>query len=65
MNIETALRSYILDFDHVKLSLGICLLSELFNIEYFKPAFRIYLYFCQKHRLKSRKFNVLPNTVDY
>ena len=63
MNIEMALksRSYIFDLDLVKLSLGIFFLSELFNREYFSPAFRIYLYFCQKHTPKSRKFNVLPN----
>ena len=63
MNIEMALksRSYILDLDHVKLSLGIILFSELFNREYFSSAFRTYLYFCQKHTPKSRKFNVLPN----
>ena len=24
------------------------------------PAFRIFLYFCQKHTPKSRKFNVWP-----
>ena len=41
--------------------LGNFLFSELFNGEFFPPAFRIYLYFCQKHRPKSRKFNVLPN----
>ena len=41
--------------------LGNLLFSELFNREYFLPAFRIYLYFCQKHTSKSRKFNVLPN----
>ena len=41
--------------------LGNFLFSELFNREYFSPAFRIYLYFCQKHTPKSRKFNVLPN----
>ena len=35
MNIEMALksRSYILDLDHVKLSLGIFFFSELFNGE--------------------------------
>ena len=41
--------------------LGNFLFSELFNREYFPPAFRIYLYFCQKHTPRSRKFNVLPN----
>ena len=62
MNIEMALksRSYILDLDHVKLSLGF-FFTGLFNGEFFIPAFRIYLYFCQKHTPKSRKFNVLPN----
>ena len=62
MNIEMALksRSYILDLDHVKLSLGI-FFSELFNREYFSPAFRTYLYFCQNHTPKRHKFNVLPN----
>ena len=36
MNIEMALksRSYILDLDHVKLSLGIFFFSELFNEEF-------------------------------
>ena len=63
MNIEMALklRSYILDLDCVKLSLEIFFFSELFNGEYFSPDFRIYLYFCQKHTPKSRKFKVLPN----
>ena len=62
MNIEIALksRSYILDLDCAKLSLGI-FFSELLEKELFSPAFRIYLYFCQKHTPKSRKFNVLPN----
>ena len=41
--------------------LGNFLFSELFIREYFSPAFRIYLYFCQKHTPKIRKFNVLPN----
>ena len=58
MNIEMALksRSYILDLDEVNLSLGIFFFSELFNRDYFSQAFRIYLYFCQKHTPKSRKF---------
>ena len=53
MNLEMALksRSYILDF----------LFSELFNGEFFSPAFRIYLYYCQKHTPKICKFIVLPN----
>ena len=41
-----------------ELVLGNFLHSELFNGELFTPAFRIYLYFCQKHTPKSRKFNV-------
>ena len=63
MNIEMTLksRSYILDLDCVLLFLGIffflCCLMESF----FSPAFRIYLYFCQKHTQKSHKFNVWPN----
>ena len=63
MNIEKALksRSYILDLDHVKLSLRKILFTGLFNAELITPAFRIYLYFCQKHKPKSRKINVLPN----
>ena len=63
MNIEIALKfiSYILDLDCVRLSLGIFLFSDLFNGEFFSPAFRIYLYFCQQHTPKSRKFNGLPN----
>ena len=62
MNIEMALkpRSYILDLDRVRLSFGI-FFSELFNGEIFLPAFRINLYFCQKHTPKRRKFNVSPN----
>ena len=62
MNIKIALKSrkYFLYLDCVKLSLGILFfLSFLMN--FFSPAFRIYLYFCQKHTPKSRKFNVLPN----
>ena len=56
MNIEMALKSesYILDLDCVKLSLGFFFLSC-------STAFRIYLYFCQKHTAKSPKFNVWPN----
>ena len=63
MNIEMALksRSYILDLDHVKLSLGVFFFTGMFNGELITPAFRIYLYFCQKHTPKSRKFNVSPN----
>ena len=63
MNIEMALKpkSSILDLDRVKASLGIIFCSELFNREFFSPAFRIYLYYCQKHPPKSRKFKVLPN----
>ena len=63
MNIEMALksRSYILGLDHVKLSLGLFFFSEQFNRDFFSPAFRIYLYFGQKHTPKSCKFNVLPN----
>ena len=60
MNIEMALksRSYILDLDHVKLSE----FSELFNRDYFTPAFRTYFYFFVKnHTPKRHKFNVLPN----
>ena len=60
MNIEMALksRSYIFDLDCVKLSLGFFFLSCC--MEVFLPAFRIYLYFCQKHTPKSCKFNCLP-----
>ena len=39
---------------------GNFLFSERFNGELFLSAFRIYLFFCQKHTPKSRKFNVLP-----
>ena len=62
MNIEMALKSrrYNLDLDHVKLSLGTLFFSELFHGE-FLNSFRIYLYFCEKHTQKSRKFNVWPN----
>ena len=35
--------------------------AALFNGELISPAFRIYLYVCQKHKTKSCKFNVLPN----
>ena len=42
MNIEKS-KSYILDLDRVKLSLGFFLFSELFNGEFFLSAFRIYL----------------------
>ena len=65
MNIEMALksRSYILDLDHVKLSLGIFFFSGLFNGELITPSFRIYLYFCQKHTPKSRKYNVLRGSL--
>ena len=55
MNIQMALKliSYILDLDHVKLSLGIFLFSELFNVEFITPAFRIYFLFSfKKHTLK-------------
>ena len=58
MNIEMGLKlkSYILDLDHVKLSLGIffllgCLLERLFHK----------LSKTQKHTPKSRKFNVFHN----
>ena len=62
MNIEMDLksRSYIIDLDRFKLSLR-NFFSELFNGESFVPAFRIFLYFCQKHTPKSRKFYVFPN----
>ena len=62
MNIEMALksRSYILDLDCVRWSFGI-FFSELFIGEIFLPAFRIYLYFCQKPTPKSCKFIVSPN----
>ena len=60
MNIEMALksRSYILDFDHVKLSLGIfflldCLMESLLH------QLSGCTFFCQKHTPKSCKFNVL------
>ena len=59
MNIEMALksRSYILDLDHVKMSLGIffflsCLIESIFHQ---------LSGFCEKHTPKSRKFNVFPN----
>ena len=45
----------------MKSSLGIIFFHELFNGAFITPAFRIYLYFCQKHTPKIRKFNVLPN----
>ena len=70
MNIDMALkwRSYILNLDHVKLSLPRTpqgpwefSFSELLNEEIFTPAFKIYLYFCHKHTPKSWKFIVLPN----
>ena len=62
MNIEIALelRSFILDLDHVKLSLGIlfflsCLLESIFH-KLSGPTF----IFVKPHT-KRHKFNVLPN----
>ena len=54
MNIEKALksRSYILDLDCVRLSLGF-FCSELFNEDFFLPAFRIYLFFLSKTHQKA------------
>ena len=53
MNIEMALksRSYILDRDRVKWSLGF--FFELFNGELFSPPFRIYHYFLSKTETKK------------
>ena len=53
-------RSYILDFDCVKLSLGIFFFSELFNGEFFLGSVSGSAFLCQKHT-KSHKFNVWPN----
>ena len=52
MKIQMALKSrrYILDLDRVKLSLEIFFFSS-WLMEIFSPAFRIYLYFCQKGTL--------------
>ena len=62
MNIEMALksRSYILDLDHVKLSLGIffllgCLMESLLH------QLSGYTFFVSKTHTKNRKFNVSPN----
>ena len=57
MNIEITLksRSYILDLDHVKLSLGIFFFLSC-SMEIFFTDFRIYLYCCQKQTPKSWKF---------
>ena len=62
MNIEIPLksRSYILDLDHVKLSLGIFLfLSCLMKI--FFASFQDIPFFCQKHTPKGHQFYVSPN----
>ena len=40
--------------------LGNFLHSELLYVELITPAFRIYLYFCQKYTPKSRKLSVVP-----
>ena len=62
MNIEMALksRSYILDLDHVKLSLGIffflsCLIESIFH----QLSGSTFI-FVKKHSPKSHKFTVLP-----
>ena len=62
MNIEMALksRSYILDLDHVKLSLGIffllsCLIESIFH----QLSGSTFIFF--KNTPKSRKFNVVVN----
>ena len=63
MNIEMALKSRSIFLILIVLSWPwdfFLLLSCLMEI-LFLPAFRIYLYFCQKHTPKSRKFNVSPN----
>ena len=60
MNIEMALksRSYILDLDHIKLSLGLLFFSELFNREFLSPAFRIYFFFVKNtdHKAENLMF---------
>ena len=63
MNIEMALKSrrYILDLDCARLSFGIYFFLNCLMEQFFLPDFRIYLYFCQKHTPKNRKFNVSPN----
>ena len=52
MKIQKALksRSNILD---LVVTLGNFLFSEPFDGEFIKPAFLIYLYFCQKHTQKA------------
>ena len=64
MDIKMTIKSgsYILDLDRVKLSLGI-FFSDWFNGEFFSPAFRIYVYFSQKHTQKAANFmfyQILP-----
>ena len=61
MNIEVALksRSYILDLDRGRLSFGIFVFLSCLMERFFTQV-RIYLYLCQKHTPKGRKFNVLP-----
>ena len=62
MNIKMALksRSYLLDLDCVKLSLGIFFLSCLMKSSFHQILGSTFI-FCQKHTPKSCKFNVLPN----
>ena len=62
MNIEMALKSksYILDLDRFKLSLGNFFFLSCSMESFFAPAFRIYFFSSSKTHTKSRKFNVWP-----
>ena len=62
MNIEMALktRSYFLDLDRIKLSLGIFFLSCSMESFFYQLSGYTFI-FCQKNTPKSGKFYVSPN----